>query len=407
MDKSVILLRNTGHGVNDIFWFVLPSMLPVILEQFDLRYGTAGGLLTAFLAVIAVFSFVLGKLSDHHPRHLIMGVGFLLTSSMLITASLMNSLVAFVVFLLIAGVGIGSFHPTVYASIDETTKKKKGAAYGMFEFWGSLAIFLMFILHGLLLKKLTWQNIILVTSLPGLIMGTLYLSYSGRFRAFTEQAAQRGEGEEGPVRSSLLLFLLFLMVITFRFFGIMAVVNFTPTFLVREVGLEARIASYATGIYFLGGLIFTPFLGRQCDVRSPFLILLLTTGFAFPLIFLLSLPHPSWMLPIYLFLIGICYYGAGPAMNIIVTRMSGTLGRGEAFGYFMALIAVTFSFSPLLFGMLADRVGLRVSMRVFSLPLLLSALVLIVLVMVMRRGEKWNPSRKSLREGTLSQDALS
>jgi MFS family permease len=203
-----------------------------------------------------------------------------------------------------------------------------------------------------------------------------------------------------------LLFFLYLAAITFRFFGIMAVVNFTPTYLVREVGLEASVASYATGIYFLGGLIFTPILGKQCDVRSPFLILLLTTGFAFPMIFLLSLSHPLWILPLYLLLIGICYYGAGPAMNIIVARMSGTLGKGEAFGYFMALIAVTFSFSPLLFGMLADRVGLRLSMRIFSLPLLFSALVLVALVMVMRRGAGRRAPGQIVRESTVPQDAV-
>jgi MFS family permease len=406
MQRSVVVLRNAGHGVNDIFWFVLPSMLPVILEQFNMRYGTAGGLLTAFLAVIALFSFVLGKLSDHYPRYLIMGIGFLLTSSMLICASLMNSMSAFVVFLLIAGIGVGSFHPIVYASIDETTKRKKGAVYGMFELWGSLAIFLMFILHGLLLKQLTWQIIILVTSIPGLVMGSLYLSYTERFRLVTEQAAVDEEQGGGLQESSLPLFFLFLMVITFRFFGIMAVVNFTPTYLVRELGLETNVASFATGIYFLGGLVFTPILGRQCDVRSPFLILLLTTGFAFPMIFLLSLSHPLWILPLYLFLIGICYYGAGPAMNIIVTRMSGTLGKGEAFGYLMALIAITFSFSPLLFGMLADRVGLRLSMRIFSLPLLLSALALVALVLVMRRGARRSAPRQALREPRLSQDAL-
>ncbi len=55
-----MILRNVGHGVNDIFWYILPSLLPVILDQFGMKYGTAGGLLTAFLGVVAVFSFILG-----------------------------------------------------------------------------------------------------------------------------------------------------------------------------------------------------------------------------------------------------------------------------------------------------------------------------------------------------------
>jgi len=406
MQRSVVILRNAGHGVNDVFWFVLPSMLPVILEQFDMRYGTAGGLLTAFLAIIAVFSFILGKLSDYYPRHLIMGAGFLIASVFLIAASLMGRLNAFVICLLVAGIGVGSYHPTVYAFIDETTERKKGAVYGMFELWGSLAIFIMFVLHGLLLKQLRWQTIIIVTSIPGLAMGLLYFSYSGRFRIITRQATANETHASDVNDTPLLLFFLFLMVLTFRFFGIMAVVNFTPTYLVREMGLEANIASYATGIYFLGGLIFTPILGKLCDIHSPFRILLLTTGLAFPLIFLMSLPHPLWLLPLYLFLIGVCYYGAGPAMNIIVMSMSGTLGKGEAFGYFMALIAVTFSFSPLLFGMLADRVGLRLSMRFFSLPLMLSAVSLAILIMIMKPGSERGHAKHAPREGRVSPSVL-
>jgi MFS family permease len=166
----------------------------------------------------------------------------------------------------------------------------------------------------------------------------------------------------------------------------MAVVSFTPVYLVREVGLNPSLASYATGIYFLGGLIFTPLLGRQCDARGPFPVLLFTTGAAFPLIFLMSFTEGARVfLPLYIFLVGICYYGAGPSMDMIITRISSRLGTGEAFGYFMAMIAITYSFSPLLFGMLADRVGLRLSIRVFSFSLFTSTAVLAALVLLMKR----------------------
>lgn len=391
MGRDVVALRNVGHGVNDLYWFVIPSMLPVILTQYDLKYGTAGGILTAFLCVIAVFSFVLGKLSDYFPRHRVMGAGFLFASLFLAAAAVPDNLVLFVALILIAGIGVSAYHPAGYASLDETTGSNKGKAYGWFEFWGSLAVFCMFLLHGLLLKGSSWQTIIILTSIPGFIMGALYLLYSARFRFPADNGrgtSYQGQGDQRAVDGDvpLALFALFLAVITFRFFGIMAVVSFTPTFLVREVGLNPSLASYATGIYFLGGLIFTPVLGTQSDIRGPFPVLLGTTGAAFPLIFLMSVPagQPA-ILPLYLFLIGICYYGAGPSMDMIITRVSSRLGRGEAFGYFMAMIAIAYSFSPLLFGMLADRLGLRLSIRVFSSALFASTAVLVILMAMMKR----------------------
>ena len=132
--KSATVLRNVSHGVNDIFWFILPSLLPVILVQFDMKYGTAGGLLAAFLVIIAVFSFALGKLSDRVSRQLILGTGFLVTSIFLISSAFAERYGVFIAFLLLSGIGVGSYHPTIYAHIDETTARRQGREYGMFEF---------------------------------------------------------------------------------------------------------------------------------------------------------------------------------------------------------------------------------------------------------------------------------
>jgi MFS family permease len=99
----------------------------------------------------------------------------------------------------------------------------------------------------------------------------------------------------------------------------------------------------------------------------------------------MTLTQPLWILPIYLLLIGGSYYGAGPAMLMIVARMSSKLGKGEAFGYFMAVTSIVFSFSPLLFGVLADRIGLNLTMKIFSLPLLLGSAVLVLLYFVEKR----------------------
>ena len=117
-----------------------------------MNYVTAGGLLAAFLVIIAVFSFALGKLSDRVSRQLILGTGFLVTSIFLISSAFAERYGVFIAFLLLSGIGVGSYHTTIYAHIDETTARRQGREYLMFEFWGSTGIFLMFLLHGFLLN---------------------------------------------------------------------------------------------------------------------------------------------------------------------------------------------------------------------------------------------------------------
>jgi MFS family permease len=292
----------------------------------------------------------------------------------------------FLVCILIAGIGVGSFHPAVYAFIDEATQKRKGKTFGMFEFWGSLAVFIMFLLHGFLFTQMNWRPILFITSLPGLVMGGLFFLYSGEFRGIKNQHGSEVAVPAASYEKPLLLFVLFLAVVTLRFFAILAVVNFTPTFLVFELGLGKSIASYATGLYFLGGLVATPIVGTQCDARNPLVVLLLLSVIPFPLILLISIPHPLWLLPLIIFIIGATYWGASPAMDMIITRMSSTLGKGEAFGYFSAITAVAYSVSPLLFGLLADKIGLTLSMRFFSIPLLISTALLFWLHRIMKKN---------------------
>lgn len=54
MSREGIVLRNARHVIKDIYWYILPSLLPLILEQFHPQYKTAGALLTAYLSIIAI-----------------------------------------------------------------------------------------------------------------------------------------------------------------------------------------------------------------------------------------------------------------------------------------------------------------------------------------------------------------
>ena len=69
-----------SHAVNDIYWFVLPSILPLLLEQFGLSYKSAGVILTLYLGAIALFSFIFGKLTDSLSPFTLIGGGFLIAS---------------------------------------------------------------------------------------------------------------------------------------------------------------------------------------------------------------------------------------------------------------------------------------------------------------------------------------
>ena len=61
--KAISLISRLGHGANDIYWFVLPAVLPIILAEYGFSYAAAGAFLTSFLCAIALFSFISGGLA--------------------------------------------------------------------------------------------------------------------------------------------------------------------------------------------------------------------------------------------------------------------------------------------------------------------------------------------------------
>ena len=364
-----------GHGINDIYWFLLPSILPLIIDRFGLRYRSGGLVLTAYLMVIALFSTILGKWSDSVDRQRILGFGFILSAIGMTLAGIMDSMAAFVVLLLVAAVGTSSFHPVGLALIDETAHSRRGAVFGFFEFWGFLAVCAMFFLNSILLKKFEWQTIILFMGSSGFFMALPFLfrkEHHGPNQT-NEQVNPASLKNEGSAQ----LLILFLVTITLRFFSITAVINFMTTFLVHEIEATPGLANLMAGFVFLGGMLFTPLSGVLSDRFKPMNLFLITTGLCAPAIALLSLPSKAWIITILLFLAGIIFYGTSPPMDILLSRLSGSIGKGQAFGYIMSVFAVITALSPALFGMLADRVGLRTAFALFAIPPFISFFVLL------------------------------
>ncbi|MDY7029503.1 MAG: MFS transporter, partial [Spirochaetota bacterium] len=159
-----------GHGINEIYWFILPLLLPKILNEFGLSYLKAGGLLTVYSVMVSLFSFLIGKASDLLPRLKILIAGFLLTFTGFLLAGLSSSLVILTVCVSAGAIGVSAFHPIAYALLDEHTLEAKGRVFGNFECWGMTGAFIMFAVNGVLLSFFSWRTVLILTAFPSLFM---------------------------------------------------------------------------------------------------------------------------------------------------------------------------------------------------------------------------------------------
>jgi MFS family permease len=384
--RGASALRNAGHGANDLYWFILPPVLPLILQQFGLRYAAAGAMVAVFLSTIAVSSMLTGRLSDRVHRGKLVGFGFLLASAALFAGAFMPRLSLVIGFLVLGAVGVSAYHPAAYASIHDAGQGS-GRTYGAFEASGSLAIILMLTVQGLLVSRVGWRGLIVVGALPGALMGGLLLlaprlslgdplsRNAGAQRPANVTPVPRGAA--APAASSLLS-AVFIVGVMFRVLGVNALQNFIPTYLVRAVRMDPGVAALDMGFTFLGGMLGAMLMGRAADRWGPFPVFLLSSGLIVPLLPLLGLRMPAPAYPALLVFVGFFSSACMPAQSMILGGLSGDRGKGSVFGLLMGMTAFTAAASPLLFGLLADAAGLVTAVRACAIPVAAGWIVTVV-----------------------------
>ncbi len=375
-------LKLLGHSANDLFWFILPLVLPSLLTRYQLNYSEAGGILTVYLLFTAVGSITLGKISDRITRKKILSYGFYLAAAGLIASGFAPNLPVFILLISITAIGMSTFHPVMYAVIDETYTDNKSSIMGYYECCGTSAILLMFLINGYLISRIGIRGVLMVTAVPAVIMGTVYLLTDTIGNAPGQKKRQGQSSESIPQKEprDLKRLVIFLITVILRIVAVSALLNFLPTIFVHFFGMEEGSASYATAFFFGGGIIGSIIAGKLSEKYSSYAIIMIGTIFTGVTMLILSGTLPIWVYIIVITLFGAFSSGCVINQNLLISRLSSGFGKGEIFGILMGVITVTSALSPALFGMVIDAFGYRQALYVFTVPLLLGTLVLAYLL---------------------------
>jgi len=178
------------------------------------------------------------------------------------------------------------------------------------------------------------------------------------------------------------VFFVFFLSIILRILCFAAIWNFMPTFLVDAMELKSSIASFITGFLFLGAILVNLFAGRLADRLGPIVVVIGASVLSGIFVLLATYAAAAWMLPIILVFMGAGVSSAIPAQNLILSLLSRKGRKGEAYGMLMGFITIANSMAPLLFGVLADSFGLKMSFRLISIPVWLSCILLLAMLRV-------------------------
>ena len=360
------------HFLVDMFGNVLPALLPVICDDFQITLAMGGFVLASLPLASNGIQILTGHLRPDKTTPLFLHLGVILSASMCLMALAPRSLagiVLVVVLGIISGSGVGVAHPEGLRAIHTLDRIRPSLSTALFMTAG----FFGFASGGAISAWLVASYGLpgLYPLIPLLVLGVVTMRLS-RVRLAVEHDMPNGNGQAIPVSAGMLPFWKVWSIGLPAAISATAIQQLTPTYL-HELGFDLKFGGFSTAMFGWGGAI-GPFLWtiiahRTGDLSASIWAFLLSTPFL--VLYLMFADHAgaAWLL----FGVGFSSMSAY-ILTVTLARQS----RGFNLGQRMALIVGgtwgIASLALLVVAPLADWVGTGLILKFTPIGYVASAL---------------------------------
>jgi MFS family permease len=257
--------------------FLLPPLLPSIIDDLGMTTVVAGVALGALQAVYAVTQFPSGRLSDHFTRPSLVVPGFAVLTAGFLVLSGTRAVPVFVAAAVLLGVGKGLFAVPSRAQLSDLFVERRGQALGLYSAGTDVGGILASVggvlvtgggaalaLVGLApIPGLDWRTPFVPVAAALALVALVYVAWNrDPYRlGWTDVelvATVRRLATTRRQREALVAFALFNFVVG-------AWVNFLPTYLTDGKGFSEPIAAGLYAVVFVVGVVVKPTAGTLSD----------------------------------------------------------------------------------------------------------------------------------------------
>jgi len=359
-DTARVILLSIGHGIHDMYPAFLAPLLPLLQAKLHLSNTLAGSLAT-FLRSSSLAQPFIGYLADRTSARLfvILAPGATAVCMSLIGAAPSYGLVA--LLLALAGLSHASYHAPAPAMVAHVSGERVGAGMSFFMTGGELGRALGPVLIVSLVQWLGLERSYLA-AIPGLVFSALLFRLVGpiqRTAKPVEHADLRAILRDR--RSPLLLLVAFICT---RALLVGSLGVFTPTYLTtRDLSLAQAAAGYA--VLELAGAAGAMAGGTISDRLGRRRTLLLGQSLAIPCFFAMAF-GPRWLIFPLLALTGFVVFSTTPVALATLQEWLPE-ARSLAGGLYFSLNYLATGLTAVLFGILADRIGVQPAFHLLGL----------------------------------------
>jgi FSR family fosmidomycin resistance protein-like MFS transporter len=349
-----------GHAIHDMYPAFLAPLLPLLREKLQLSNALAGSLAT-FLRSSSLAQPFIGYLADRTSARLFVIVAPGATAVFMSLTGAAPSYGVAALLLTLVGLSHASYHAPAPAMIARVSGERVGAGMSFFMTGGELGRALGPILIVALVQWAGLERSYLA-ALPGLVFSAVLVWLVGpiqRAETPVEHADLRAILRER--RGPLLLLLAFVWT---RALLVGSLGVFTPTYLTtRDFSLTQAAAGYA--VLELAGAAGAMAGGTVSDRLGRRRTLLLGQSLSVPCFFAMAF-GPDWLIFPLLILTGLVVFSGTPVALATLQEWLPE-ARSLAGGLYFSLNYVATGLAAVLFGVLADAVGVQAAFNLLGL----------------------------------------
>jgi len=370
--KTALGVCTIAHFMNDGMTVVLSIILPFLISKYGLSYYQAGLIVTCFYVTQTFIQPLLGYASDRTGgRKIYLGLGLILFSISLYGLQFAQTYALALTLALLAGIGATFYHPQGTAIVSEAYPNRRGFALGVHGSGGSAGNAFYPMMIAFIASLYGWPASLAPVLALGLLGGLATIVFLKDTMLLSQKRSLRTE-----LSSALLILTLVALLRSFSYSGM---VNFIPTFFVRERGLDITIAASFTSIMLGAGIASQPLGGYFSDKVSRRILLgasLLALSICFPCSMIATYPTSLVLLAAS----GLALFMSYPIILAIAGDIVPNREMGTAIGIVFGLGHMGGNtIAPIVVGKAADYIGLGQALLLMSAFSLIGAVFCILL----------------------------
>lgn len=358
---TVLFTISFSHLLNDVMQSVIPSIYPIVKDQYNFSFTQIGFITLAFQLTASILQPFVGAYTDRKSKPYSLTLAMLFSLAGIISLSFASSFFAFLVAVSLIGIGSSVFHPEASRVAYLASGGKKGLAQSIFQLGGNAGSAIGPLLAAIIILprgqfSIIWFSIIAILGM--IILFAIGKWYEERIQLRKKSSANvLHEIAPGITKNRVIVSIGILLVLIFsKYFYMASMTNYFTFYLIEKFNVSVGQSQYYLFSFLAAVAIGTIIGGPVGDRFGRKYVIWFSILGAAP--FTLLLPHVNLFWTVFLaILIGVIIASAFSAILVYATDLvPGKIGTiaGLFFGFTFGMAGI----GSAVLGWTADKAGI-------------------------------------------------